>query len=58
MPRKWRFRVSDILKAVEQLERYTKGLNARSFKGDQKTIDAVLHNLYVIGEATSASSAT
>lgn len=53
MPRKWRFRLRDILNAIGQLEHHTRGLDRRSFKRDNKTVHAVLYNLYVIGEAAS-----
>lgn len=54
MPRRaWRERVEDILQAVERIRSYTESLNARSFAEDQKTIDAVVRNLEVIGEASS-----
>lgn len=53
MPRKWRFRIQDILDAVDRIERYTKNLDLNAFRGDEKTAHAVLYNLYVIGEAAS-----
>lgn len=53
MPRKWRFRLRDILNAVDQLENYTAEFDQESFKRDGKTVHAVLYNLYVIGEAAS-----
>jgi len=37
--------------AAEKVIRYTSGMDARSFSSDEKTRDAVLRNLEVIGEA-------
>ena len=53
MPRRdWRLRVEDILRAIDNIRSYTAGLTFDQFRGDQKTIDAVVRNLEVIGEAT------
>ncbi len=51
MPREWRYRIEDILEAVEKIGRYTEGMDFASFQGDSKTIDAVVRNFTVIGEA-------
>jgi uncharacterized protein with HEPN domain len=50
-PREWRLRVEDILDAVAKIERYVEGLTFEQFQADQKTVDAVIRNLEVIGEA-------
>jgi uncharacterized protein with HEPN domain len=50
-PREWRLRVEDILEAIARIERYVAGLTFEQFQADQKTIDAVIRNLEVIGEA-------
>jgi uncharacterized protein with HEPN domain len=47
-PRDWRLRVGDILDAIEQ---YVVGLTFEQFTVDRKTVDAVVRNLEVIGEA-------
>jgi uncharacterized protein with HEPN domain len=44
-------RVEDILGAIGKIERYTDGLTFERFQADEKTIDAVVRNLEVIGEA-------
>jgi uncharacterized protein with HEPN domain len=49
--REWRLRVEDILEAVAKIERYVTGLSFEQFQADQKTVDAVVRNLEVIGEA-------
>ena len=50
-PREWRLRAEDILEAIARIERYIDGLTFEQFQADQKTIDAVIRNLEVIGEA-------
>ena len=51
-PRDWRLRVEDILGAIANIENYIAGLSVEEFRADQKTVDAVVRNLEVIGEAT------
>lgn len=43
--------LEDILEAAEKIERFTGGMNYREFADDEKTVDAVLRNFEVIGEA-------
>ncbi|MCO6040332.1 HepT-like ribonuclease domain-containing protein [Thermococcus alcaliphilus] len=43
--------IEDILNSIEKIKRYTVGMAFRDFIRDEKTIDAVLRNLEVIGEA-------
>ena len=50
-PRKWKFRLRHILEAIERIEEYTHGMECDDFRGDQKTIDAVVRNFMIIGEA-------
>lgn len=40
-----------ILEAIAKIERYIKGFNYDSFESDDKTIDAVVRELEIIGEA-------
>ena len=51
-PRHWRVRAEDILAAIAQIHRYTEGMDFDAFAKDQKTIDAVVRNLEIIGEAS------
>lgn len=50
-PREWRLRVEDILDAIAKIDRYVEGLTFEQFQSDEKTLDAVVRNLEVIGEA-------
>jgi len=43
----------DIWEAIEEIERYTKGMTRKSFEEDEKTADAVVWNLEIIGEAAN-----
>lgn len=52
-PREWRVRVQDILDAIAAIQTYTVGLDYSAFAQDRKSIDAVLRNITVIGEAAS-----
>ena len=49
--REWLFRLEDILDALERIQRYIQGLDLSKFEADQRTIDAVVRNLEIIGEA-------
>lgn len=50
-PRSWRFRIQDILDAIAAIESYTTGMDYDAFASDRRTIDAVIRNIEVIGEA-------
>jgi uncharacterized protein with HEPN domain len=50
-PERWKDRLDDILNAISKIQRYTAGLSREAFTKDEKTIDAVLRNLSIIGEA-------
>ena len=51
--RGWQFRIDDIVDAINKIERYTLGIDFISWQNDEKTVDAVIRNLEVIGEAAS-----
>ena len=51
--RGWRMWIDDILEAIAKIERYAHGLDMEEWKEDEKTVDAVIRNLEVIGEASS-----
>ena len=50
-PRDWRLRIEDILESTSRIETYIAGFTFEQFEADRKTIDAVVRNLEVIGEA-------
>ena len=50
MPRDSRVYLEDILDATRKITAYTGGLSKAAFLEDEKTIDAVVRNLEVIGE--------
>ncbi len=52
-PRGWQDRLEDIMDAITKIQTYTEGLDFARFASDQKTIDAVLRNLEIIGEASN-----
>lgn len=43
--------IEDVRDSIAKIEKYTSGLNFDSFSKDAKTIDAVVRNLAIIGEA-------
>lgn len=48
--------LNDILEAIERIYSYTEGMNYQLFLADNKTIDAVIRNFEIIGEAASKLS--
>lgn len=51
MPRDADVYLQDILTAIGRIQEFVRGLGREEFMDDARTIDAVLHNLEVIGEA-------
>jgi uncharacterized protein with HEPN domain len=51
MSRELRVWLSDIADACRKIESYTRGMDANAFRSDRKTVDAVIRNLEIIGEA-------
>ncbi len=49
--RDWKLRVNDILACIEKIQRYTEGMTFEQFSNDPKTVDAVIRNFEIIGEA-------
>ena len=49
--RAWEFRVADIVDSIEKILSYTAGMSFEQFRKDSKTIDAVIRNFTIIGEA-------
>lgn len=46
-------RLEDIIEAMDRIERYTQDLDYSAWLNDEKSIDAVIRNLEIIGEAAS-----
>ena len=44
--------IEDILSSIEKIENYVSGMSFEDFWRDYKTIDAVVRNLSIIGEAS------
>ncbi len=51
MPRSVSVHWNDMLRASEKVARYSGGLSHDSFAADERTIDAVIRNLEIVGEA-------
>ncbi len=45
--------IEDIIEAIDKILRYTESMNYDAFKSDSKTIDAVVRNMEIIGEAAN-----
>jgi len=46
-----RLLLKDILVALDRIDSYTRGMNSETFAADEKTVNAVIYNFLVIGEA-------
>lgn len=51
MSRDLQLYLTDILMACEKILRYTRGMDFEAFIADDRTFDAVVRNLQIIGEA-------
>jgi uncharacterized protein with HEPN domain len=49
--RDWKFRVQDMMEAITAILEYTQGMDLNQFSAERKTVDAVVRNLIIIGEA-------
>ncbi len=52
MLRDERLYLEEMLNACEKIRRYVGGLDAEGFVADEKTYDAVMRNLEILGEAS------
>lgn len=50
--------LEDIILAMDRIQEYITGLDLQSFKRDYKTVDAVIRNFEIIGEASKKLSVT
>jgi uncharacterized protein with HEPN domain len=44
--------LTDILNSIEKIQKYTIAMTYDDLSKDEQTLDAVVHNLQIIGEAT------
>jgi len=51
--REWRFYLDDMIDFARRVQEYTDGLDQSAFIADQRTYDATLRNLELIGEAAT-----
>jgi uncharacterized protein with HEPN domain len=51
--REWRFYLDDMLAFAERAQSYTVGLTLAEFLADERTYDATLRNLELIGESAT-----
>lgn len=51
MPRDYRVYLDDMLEAAGRIREYTSGMTPDDLAGDRRSLDAVVRNLEVIGEA-------
>ncbi len=51
MRRNVRLYLDDIFEAIEKIENYVKGASFEDFSEDSKTVDAIVRNFEIIGEA-------
>ena len=52
MPRReWKFFVEDMIEAIERILKYTLDMDYEQFSADTKTVDAVVRNFEILGEA-------
>ena len=51
--REWRFYIEDMLRFAEKVLAYTEGLDQAAFVADERTYDATLRNVELIGEAAT-----
>jgi uncharacterized protein with HEPN domain len=49
--RLWKYRITDILDSIKKIQNYVDQMEFDDFEKDEKTIDAVIRNFIVIGEA-------
>ena len=49
--REWRLYLADMIEASEKVMRYTAGMTRSAFLDDERTLDATVRNLELIGEA-------
>jgi len=51
--RDWTLFVADMQEACDKITAYTRGMDFEAFCADTRTVDAVVRNLEIIGEASN-----
>ena len=51
MSRDYKIYLEDILTAIDKIQSYTQNISFEKFSEDEKTLDAVVRNLEILGEA-------
>lgn len=51
--RNWKFRLEDIVESLDLISEYVQDMDYNSWTKDRKTIDAVIRNIEIIGEAAT-----
>lgn len=51
MSRDYRVYLDDMLESVQKVDSYLNGISFEAFENDSMRIDAVVHNLQIVGEA-------
>mgnify|MGYP006274578345 CR=1 FL=1 len=52
--RDWSLLIEDMLEAIDKITAYLVGYDEQRFQADSRTVDAVVRNLEVLGEAANA----
>ena len=52
--RDWSLLIEDMLEAIGKIEAYLAGYDEATFQADSRTVDAVVRNFEVLGEAANA----
>jgi uncharacterized protein with HEPN domain len=52
-PKNWKFRIEDIENSLELIFEYVKDMDSATWENDRETIDAVIRNMEIIGEAAT-----
>ena len=52
-PRNWKDRIRDILDAIAEIQKFTRGMDYEDFREDDKAVRAVEMNFIIIGEAAN-----
>ena len=50
--REWKLFIEDIVESIRLIKNYVENMGFDDFKNDRKTIDAVVRNFEIIGEAS------